>query len=529
MRVIHKYLIGAFLLLLSVVALCNLASSASADTHTWDAGGGADTTFDNPLNWQGDSLPEAADDVVLSSGTMTFDANSVVRSFTMNGGTLTGSTSYTLTCSGNFVHGGGTMTVNALTLKMVTSGSAVTVLNGDVFYKLWFAANTTLGTSVAGVVSAYPTVQVDAGVVLTLTSGTVLSHSCYVSTWTNNGVINGPGQVKLELRTTDWNQAIGAVNADLTVDLKSNANGSKVFALPSDVVLGGQLTVTSLHATYTCTLDLNGRSLTANGITVGTRGVLLGGEGIITNAGSWDSSAGTWTPETSRYVSAVGPAKTIKMAAGQTLYDWSISNGTTVMLLSNVTVTHAFEPWGTVVPGSYSVSYSNLALMFLTEPGYELEIGSLYNYQPRLSFEALRSGWSYSFAFNTTELSGNTSTGLVMGRPGGLGPLAVSIRASDQFGNVAYQNYTLNVVNPEGYVTDQTTLDLMVIIIALLVTLAIAMWGLMISRPIVTMVAGLFAFVVIAAMLADIDYQGYWWLSIIPLANLLMFALGMRR
>jgi hypothetical protein len=92
----------------------------------------------------------------------------------------------------------------------------------------------------------------------------------------------------------------------------------------------------------------------------------------------------------------------------------------------------------------------------------------LYNY---LSHAISSNGSiSYSFIFNTTELTGNKSTGLIIGRPMGVGAIAINITAIDSRGNKAYQTFVLNIVNGDSM---QTILIIWLIINALLTILAL--------------------------------------------------------
>lgn len=107
------------LLAASVLAM-GLAGSANATL--WDAGGGVDTSYDNPLNWAGDTIPLATF-VEIKSGTdvVTIDsATTGGRLFLENNPTINVVTGADVTFSGGsmsitsatFQHSGGTVNIN---------------------------------------------------------------------------------------------------------------------------------------------------------------------------------------------------------------------------------------------------------------------------------------------------------------------------------------------------------------------------------------------------------------------------------
>ena len=79
-----------------------------APVYTWDAGGGADTSWFTAANWSPDGVPGAGDTAILNTNaTITLNAgDAIVANFTQNDGTFTGSK--TLTVTGRFDFGKGT-------------------------------------------------------------------------------------------------------------------------------------------------------------------------------------------------------------------------------------------------------------------------------------------------------------------------------------------------------------------------------------------------------------------------------------
>ena len=72
----------------------------TAGTVSWD-GGAASTEWENPLNWVGDALPTASDDVDINSATVVLAANTQVqRVYVRGSGHLTVNSGVTLTIDG---------------------------------------------------------------------------------------------------------------------------------------------------------------------------------------------------------------------------------------------------------------------------------------------------------------------------------------------------------------------------------------------------------------------------------------------
>ena len=82
----------------------------------WDAGGGADTSWFNAANWAPNGVPTASDSILLNTNAMITlsGTNVTVANFTQTDGTFTGSA--TLTVTGTFAFGKGTLGGTGMTV-----------------------------------------------------------------------------------------------------------------------------------------------------------------------------------------------------------------------------------------------------------------------------------------------------------------------------------------------------------------------------------------------------------------------------
>lgn len=80
-----------------------------------------------------------------------------------------------------------------------------------------------------------------------------------------------------------------------------------------------------------------------------------------------------------------------------------------------------------------------------------------------------------------------------------------------------------------GTLENSALLNVEYYVIGLIVTFVIAYVGLVKSMNILTIVAALFAFIIVMAMFADTTMQAYWFFVIVPIAEFLMFLAGMRK
>ena len=93
-------------LLVGVLAALMTVAGAQAATYSWDAGGGGNTTWSEPTNWVGDSVPtfvatDTFDLTLTAGGTSTMSSNATLG--IMNIGSSNGAVAWTLNRSGSEV------------------------------------------------------------------------------------------------------------------------------------------------------------------------------------------------------------------------------------------------------------------------------------------------------------------------------------------------------------------------------------------------------------------------------------------
>lgn len=410
MRPSIKLVLGTIIALVAIVVVLNLTSGdAAADSHYWD-GEGADALFSTDANWAiwggaNDVEPTEGDDiyfwdwdksctwdVALTVGDITIAANytgTVTQGsvdfgyddFSMAGGVWTGSSKWQ-TCSSNWVKTGGTFTSYTSNVFFTNVNAIISSNSNLPFNQLRVSGllNVMSGTAVA-VSCQY--LDIDPGGIINISLGKTLNlywgGGGPTGYWYNDGTIMGDGTLAF-LSKIDYNLDLGVVDvSSVQFRLYVTATASKIFTLVNGFV-SSNIIVVSDHATYTMTLDLNGKSLSATSITVGARGIIsssvAGAEieagGIlvqangqldatnieyIDNSGNWDSSAGTWKPGQNQ-VNMTGSGKTVKLSAAQAFYRLQIDDTASVSLLSNVIVMSHLSIDGTSNGASYRYNVS---------------------------------------------------------------------------------------------------------------------------------------------------------------------------
>jgi lysophospholipase L1-like esterase len=261
------------------------------------------------------------------------------------------------------------------------------------------------------------------------------------SSFSNTGSISGSSKMVVFQfgGSADSNMVIsfGTISAPVVVDGTGSMPGSRILSLSSSNNNLGKITIQSAHASNTLTLDCAGYDLHTDEVSVKAKGVLLGGEGDITTT-TWDSSAGTWTPESSNVI--FDGTSTVKTASGQTFYDVSIPAGSSLTMLSDMTITHGFELLGTINTNGFTLTlpegWSN---EIISTPGEVVSEDAVYSYTPQSNHTGTftvttDADW---LIWDGTTLSGTPSRYDV-------GTYAVSILFENGVGQV-YQNYTLEV------------------------------------------------------------------------------------
>jgi len=361
--------------------------SAAPDTHTWD-GGGANALASTQENWVSDVTPEAGDSVIFNAGALpcTWDLSIALGSFSMSAGytgtitqaasfsvtgysqvagTFTGSTSYILTCSGDFVRTGGTITDNVLRITMTGSGKVFNPTSSTTLHDVVFNDDTTVSS--ASGLQIYHSLTVASGKTITLTFvGSLSFKSWGGGVFSNSGTIGSTGAdiFYLQLGGDTRSTAFGTINVPLTIHHIGVTHSDAKFNLAGNMIVGSTLTVSSSDATFNMTLDLtpSNYALSATDITLGTRGILMGRDSAITSSGNVDFSAGAFYGNTSKLI-MTGTGKTIKTAnTNGAPYDLTISGTVTTLSSLNVTNNLTIDAGKSLTMGSgMALTFGNLA------------------------------------------------------------------------------------------------------------------------------------------------------------------------
>ena len=342
-------------------------------TKTWDATDGVLASTD--ANWVGGVKPVVGDNILfdatsgadnctmdlalaLSSLTMTADYSGTITqtaSFSVTGysqaaGTFTGSTSHTLSCSGNFIKTGGTVTGNVLKLTMTGDGTTVTGIAN--IYVLTANANCTLTTTTEIRYSLVIAITKT----LTLAAGTVNWQDTWTGgVFTNAGTLAGPGTYSFLFHNADMTVTPGTLTCNIVVEAWPSATRDNILILAGPLITTGTLQVESQHAAWTMTLDptAGNYDISAAGITVLVRGIINGRASIISCVGTFDSSAGTFTQGTSTLIT--GANGNLKLAAAG-CYNLRVAEGVTTTLTAALNVYKDLRVIGTLTRGANTVS-----------------------------------------------------------------------------------------------------------------------------------------------------------------------------
>lgn len=464
------------MMLLSVLTLLSTPVSAQAD-NTWIA-----TTTQNASNaayWENGTLAagqniwfiDAYDgscswDVANTfgdfkirtgyAGTITQGAAFTITSYNQVAGIFTASTSYWLTCTGNFIQLGGTITYDKLKLTMsgitksltFTQAGPAQNLDSVIFAGSTTVTQNTINNPFGYEVSIATAMTVNAGVIVTIASGSTIRYGTGATgaNFVNNGQIDGPGLLRFMTYNLDKTILFGTVNAPVQLYAHSASTQNSVITLAGNTVLGGALSAVSAHATRTITLDLSASNyaLSAIDITIGTRGIINARASTIPCLGNWDSSAGTFTKATST-VKFTGSSKTLK-TAGTGFYNLIIEAGASYTLQSNVKTENYWKNGTLILNGNTLTVNNDQAPVFTTTP-------SVFNvsYLMAYSYDADtydREGTIITYGLETfmPELTINSATGFVNSTaPLTIGTYLVGISASD--GNhTVWQSFILEVM-----------------------------------------------------------------------------------
>ena len=332
----------------------------------------------------------------ISCGAITLGANGRL-SQTGTGGNVT-CTSYTQSGTGSVLTGkvdawfafsisftktAGAITDNSLRLRALSDGATISITSGastSFYQSLDIQGNTTM-TNIGGYTGLESgQFSIAIGKVLTVNAASFAINNNALQNMQNLGAIVVTGSAIICASSSSITCSLGAIDK-VTILAQAGASGNIIIKMRTPPTLG-VVTVNSAHATYTCSLDLNGKSLSASGlITVSTRGIIsssvpgatikaLGGVTVaangsldatnikqIENSGNFDSSAGTFTPGTSTYITSSASC-TIKLAAGGTIYNL-IAKTSVIILGANMTITKLYAHINPMVKGAYTLTLTD--------------------------------------------------------------------------------------------------------------------------------------------------------------------------
>ncbi len=286
-------------------------------TYTWDAGGAADTSWFNPLNWAPDGIPGSSDAAMLNSNaTITIDTGdatvgdfiqsngtvtgsktlNIIGGFSWNGGTQTGSGKTQPGAESSTVLGGPSKTLDTRTLFMQGSGSSnatsLLVLNNSAKLQvggLFEILNTTPFQSGAngGVIEVRPegTLRKSSATSTTIPAGLI---------FTENGLLEVLGGTFSVLSGGSATDAIFRVMPGNTLNFNSTAG----FSLTNSVLfegggtvalIGGSLSGNSANVSVSAntTFAISGGTFVANTNSFVSNGPLQWSGGSLTGFGTW--------------------------------------------------------------------------------------------------------------------------------------------------------------------------------------------------------------------------------------------------
>jgi hypothetical protein len=276
------------------------AARALSTVFVWDAGGGADTSWDNPLNWDFDSgIPTAADTAILGiNATITLPASRNVGTFQQSNGTFSDAAGMTFTVVNNFDWTGGSMTGGGATSvggTVTISGAANKTLNSGYTLTSTTTANLSGGTLFLdngsifannGVFNAVDEADIGGG-----GSGGIFK---------NAGTFNKTGTGTTTISRGFNSTGTVSVAAGSTLALTGGGIDSGTFGVPATAVLefgGGTHNLnagTTVSGTGTVRFSSGVTNLNAGSYNVGTTSI-TGGTAVFSVAastGTFDQSSG---------------------------------------------------------------------------------------------------------------------------------------------------------------------------------------------------------------------------------------------
>lgn len=411
--------------------ICNFSGHADAADCTWKQTSGAFASNNN--NWENGTAPTTGDIVYFSavstasctwdvtatinamiikanySGTITQSSNINIGAggYYQASGTLTGSTSYTFTDAGSFYLVGGTIADQSV--KLVLTGTGKIYSANIYLYSASVSGSYTSNTNFnVGYGSTSNTLSVSG--TLTIASSFTIRHY-YVSVLSVTGTINGAGNMIWQMQADQTVPAqSGSINVPLTIQISGSSAASRTLSFGASQSFGSSVTVTSLHATYTCTLNLGGYSLTSTSTTVGVRGILLGNGNVICSS-NFDSYNGTTSGAWSLTMTGTS-SPYIKTPAGNTINGLTFTT-TNLRLASNLNVTKTFYVGGTYTLGTKTITVGSDANVTITAGNSWAMMSNRYWGRVNVTGTLTTTGGTYSLWMNSSSAVNGTVTSLV--------------------------------------------------------------------------------------------------------------------
>ncbi len=308
---------------------------------TWDDESG-DGLWNNPMNWDTDTVPAGGDDVTIGGYTVSLDVDTAnLSSLTIALGGVLNTNNFGLTinnaatglnCSGTFNGGSGNHTISGGLTATGTfdAGSGAVSIAGDFNVTGTFVPGTAvMDFTNNGTIYGSPSFNK-----MTISGGTVAVDSGTVTV--SQTLTLGGGTLNLGSNTLDINAppvfTSGTINiSDGTLDLQG----------AGAISLGGGV---SINITGTGAINNSGNSFTVNGGSVSTGSGSLSCNGFTVSSGSFDAGSSNITSNGNISITAgyTQGTSTLNMTGGTalqstTLNSFSLNSGTTVTVTGGLT------------------------------------------------------------------------------------------------------------------------------------------------------------------------------------------------
>ena len=340
------------------------------------------TSTNKPCTWDLDDSFGAFFTNSDYSGTITQTVNLTCANVLIGGGTVTGSATKWLNCSGDLaINTTATITTMVLRISMTGTGTTIFIPELVNLHSLIISGTTTIEYAGAGVLRVHYELTVTGSCVIE--TDYVLRHYG-MGAFTNTGEIIGYGTFELIFLAggpATYNWVPGWINASAELGISAAASSTTIY-LADDAVFGSSLSVYSEHATNTCTFSHtdNDTLSVAGNMLVGTRAVVIQGTGawafgsyvqngvssVFTQGGDISSgditiSYGTYTGDATHWVSCSGNI-IIQSAATTTITTdvllISMTGTSKTIYCNNAVSIHSFE-----VTNSVTIQYAATSIL----------------------------------------------------------------------------------------------------------------------------------------------------------------------